>query len=50
MSEQRLKPKIVSLFISIQFRNYSNNIDNCMESLNPCKWPEGFSCDHCGYH
>jgi hypothetical protein len=48
MSNKVLKPKKPSLYEFTQ--NYSNNINNCIEFFKSMKWPDGFSCDHCGCH
>lgn len=48
MSNKVLKPKKCSLY---QFtKTYANNINNCIEFFKSLKWPDGFSCDHCGCH
>lgn len=46
MSNKCLKPKKPSL---IDFtRKYANNDENCIDFFMTIKWPDGFSCDHCG--
>lgn len=48
MSNKVLKAKKPSLYEFTQ--NYSNNINNYIEFFKSMRWPDGFSCDHCGCH
>lgn len=46
--KQSIKTKKFSLYQFTQ--TYANNIDNSIEFFKSMKWPDGFSCDHCGCH